>query len=98
MSTPEISNHSIVSLRHFDAARLSLEKAATIDEVKSIRGKAEALRVYARQSGQSLYMQNRCAEIKLRAERRAGEILSEMEKQHGGGTKLESRPAIPLLE
>ncbi len=28
-------------------------------------------------------MPNRCAEIKLRAERRAGEILAGMEKQHG---------------
>ncbi len=53
------------------------------EEVKGIRDKAEALRVYARQSGQSLEMQNRCAEIKLRAERRGGELLREVERAQG---------------
>jgi len=58
-----------------DEARQALERAATVDEVKDIRDKAEALRLYTRQAGLGLEMQNRCAEIKLRAERRAGEIL-----------------------
>ncbi|MCI0349196.1 MAG: hypothetical protein L0Z53_07205, partial [Acidobacteriales bacterium] len=43
----------------------------------------EALRLYTKQAGESLEMQNACAEIKLRAERRAGELLREMElKDH----------------
>jgi hypothetical protein len=29
-------------------------------------------------------MQNKCAEIKIRAERRAGEILIDMDKNQGG--------------
>ena len=33
-------------------------------------------------------MQNLCAEIKLRAERRAGGILGGMEKNRGGNPKL----------
>ena len=74
-------------LIHFDAARKAIQKAASVDEAKGIRDKAEALRVYAKQSGRSLEMQNRCAEIKLRAERRAGEILSEMEKNPGARGK-----------
>ena len=71
-------------LVHFDRARQELELASSIDEVKQIRDRAEALRHYARQQGLSLEMQNRCAEIKLRAERRAGEILAEMEKHPPG--------------
>ncbi len=64
-------------LVQFDRARRALALATKIDEVKDIRDKAEALRQYARQAGQGLEMQNQCAEIKLRAERRAGEMLKE---------------------
>lgn len=58
-------------LTHFDRAKRELELASSIDEVKQIRDQAEALRQYARQQKLSLEMQNRCAEIKIRAERRA---------------------------
>jgi hypothetical protein len=64
-------------LTHFNSARRELEMAASIDEVKSIRDKAEAMRIYARQAQYSLEMQNRCAEIKIRAERKLGEMLRE---------------------
>src|SRR5579864_3670382 len=70
-------------LVHFDIATKAIQKAASVAEVKTIRDKAEALRIYARQSGQSLEMQNKCAEIKLRAERRAGEMLASMQKNIG---------------
>ena len=39
--------------------------------------------------GQSLEMQNQCAEIKLRAERRAGELLAEATRR-GGDRKAKS--------
>ena len=55
--------------------------------MKDIRDKAEAMRLYAKQAGESLEMQNEIAEIKLRAERRAGEILKEMDKNKGGRPK-----------
>ena len=74
-------------LVHLDAIRQAIQKAATVDQAKGIRDKAEALRIYAKQSGQSLEVQNRCAEIKLRAERRAGAILSDMEKNKGARGK-----------
>jgi uncharacterized protein YceH (UPF0502 family) len=44
------------------------------------------LRVYLRQAGESLEMQNWCAEIKIRAERRAGELLQEMDREPGKRT------------
>lgn len=68
----------------FDEAMHALEKAATIDEVKSIRDKAEAARVYAKQALASLSAQNMLAEIKIRAERKAGKILKDIEKNKGG--------------
>src|SRR3972149_800455 len=71
-------------LAHFDAARQALALASSIDEVKLIRDQAEAIRQYIRQQKGSLEMQNQAAEIKIRAERRAGEMLRDMEKAPGG--------------
>lgn len=65
------------TLIHFSAARQALHKAKTIDEVKSVGDAAERLRLYLRQANESLEMQNQAAEIKLRAIRRAGEMLQE---------------------
>ena len=66
-----------MELTHFNKAKNELVLATSIDEVKDIRNKAEALRAYAKQAGESLDMQNQCAEIKIRAERRAGELIPE---------------------
>ncbi len=71
-------------LAHFRKAKRELALVTRIDEVKEIRDKAEALRAYAKQAGESLEMQNNCAEIKIRAERRAGELLQETDKNRGG--------------
>jgi len=79
-------------LIHLTQARQALTLAKSIDEVKDIKDKAEALRAYAKQAGMGLQMQNDCAEIKLRAERRAGELLAEMDKNPGtvlGGSIVE---------
>jgi len=72
------------TLVRFDAAKHALMEARTIDEVKDVRDRAAALHLYVRQAGESLEMQNDVAEIKLRAERRAGELLAEIEKGGGG--------------
>lgn len=65
------------ALVFFDQARTMLEKAASVDEVKDIRDRAEALRLYAKQQKDSGTMQQQCAEIKIRAERRGGELLKD---------------------
>src|SRR5436190_24257726 len=67
------------SLVQYDAARKALQAAHSVDEVRDIKDKAEAVRAYARQAGDT-EMQNWAVEIKLRAERRAGELLAEMKK------------------
>lgn len=66
-----------MSLAKLDAIKSLLAKAENVDEVKDIRDKAEALRVYAKQAGYGLDVQNRVAELKLRAERKAGQLLGE---------------------
>jgi N6-adenosine-specific RNA methylase IME4 len=67
-------------LLHLDHARQALVAATRVSEVKQIRDKAAALQQYARQQQYSLEIQNDAAELKLRAERRAGELLREMDK------------------
>lgn len=62
----------------------ALAEARTIDEVKHVRDRAEALRLYSKQAGESLEMQNAIAEIKLRAERRAAELLAELPRGRAG--------------
>ena len=71
-------------LVHLMKAKRELALVTRIDEVKEIRDKAEALRAYSKQAGESLEMQNSCAEIKIRAERRAGELLQDIDKNGGG--------------
>ncbi len=56
-------------LIHLNQARQALALAKSIDEVKDIRDKAEALRTYAKQAGMGLELQNECAEIKLRRQK-----------------------------
>jgi hypothetical protein len=80
----------------FNRAREPLAQAKSLDEVKSIRDKAEALRVYIKQAGESLAMQNWGAEIKLRAERRAGELLGAMDRHKGAATPFQAETASPL--
>jgi DNA modification methylase len=67
-------------LARFDRAKHALAVARTVDEVLDVRNQAEALRAYLRQCRESLETQNAVAEIKLRAERRAGELLAERDR------------------
>jgi len=81
---------------HFDQVKRELALATSIDEVKQIRDKAEALRQYVRQQGATLEIQNYAAEIKIRAERRAGDMLKEMVRQKPGEyQKLHDETFVP---
>lgn len=77
----------------FNEARRAVQAARSIDEVLEIKNKMDALKLYVKQQGESLEMQNQCAEISVRASRRAGELLREMPKN--GGAKGQLNGDVP---
>ena len=77
------------ALVRYDAAKKALAAASRVDEAKNIRDRAEAVRVYATQA-RDYDLQNRAATIRLLAERRAGQLLIDMEKNPG--TRGDGRP------
>ena len=75
----------------FDLERLrrlaqALAETTDLNKVKSLRDKAEAARKHIQRSRLGQRLKNVAAEIKLRAERRAGELLSEL-IPHGGNRR-----------
>jgi hypothetical protein len=61
-----------------DQAGQALAEAQSFDKIKEIRDKAEAVRKYAQSASLGLGIQNRAAEVKLRAERQAGKLLAQI--------------------
>lgn len=92
MSTQK-SDRQLAALNH---AAQALEEAKSIDDIKEIRDKAEAVRVYAKAAHAGLELQNTAAEIKLRAERKAGEYIAGL-RLHGGDHCSESCVPKPKL-
>jgi tRNA1(Val) A37 N6-methylase TrmN6 len=76
-------------LAQLDVARRALSQARTLPEVKLVRDKAAVVQQFFKQQRASLAMQNDIAEIKVRAERKAGALLAEM-PLHGGDRKSSS--------
>ena len=70
-----------------------LAEATTLPEMANVRHTAEAARTFAKAAQMSLAVQNQAAEVRLRAERKAGKALAKM-SLHGGsrGTKKKRAP------
>lgn len=83
LSIPADATDSSSSLALLSQAHRAIAEARSLDEIKGIRDKAEAARKYAQAAGMGLEIQNYAAEVKLRAERRAGQLLAKL-KLHGG--------------
>jgi hypothetical protein len=75
-----------------DHASRMLDEAKSLEEIKSIRDKAEAARNYVKAAKLGLELQNCAAEVKLRAERKAGRLLRSL-KLRGGDRKSKRHPA-----
>lgn len=66
-------------LIRYDAMCSAIAACHGVDEAKDIRDKARAIEVYAQQA-QNFEAERKACEIRIRAERRAGELLKEMKE------------------
>lgn len=89
-----------VGLALYETACHALAVAKNTDEVKDIRDKSEAMRAYARQA-KNRQLEIDAAEIRIRAERRLGELIQAQADTVGlakGGQPYQSRPTGADME
>lgn len=82
---PAKSNQNPLAV--LDRAYLAIEQAQSLDELKEIRDQAEAARHYVKAAKMTTAMANRCAEIRIRAERKAGEMIRANPQIRQGGDR-----------
>jgi hypothetical protein len=71
-------------LARLESACRALAEAKTVRQVKDIRDKAQAIGQYLKQQKYCLDAQNDAAELKIRAERKLGELLARTPLHQGG--------------
>lgn len=89
----------------YEAACYSIAQAKTTDEVKDWRDKSEAMRAYAHQA-KNRELEIDAAEIRIRAERRLGELIRLQKEtvglatggEHGGRTAIDGTRAEPSIK
>lgn len=86
---------AVTTLANISAARRALASAQTLEDVLHIRDQAKAWEACMKIVGESLSAQQDAAEVKLRAERKAGEMLAGMEKNKGGRPAEKTAGTVP---
>lgn len=84
-------NNSLIKL---EKAEQLLAEARTLDDLRQIRDLAVAAQSYAKAAHLGMDSQNRAAEVRFLAERRAGQLLSEMKRKgerHAGKGREKER-------
>lgn len=89
-------------LVRYDQACQALAKAKSVDEAKDLRDKSEAMRAYARQANNK-QLEVDAAEIRLRAERRLGELIQTQKETVGlnrglSGSRVSGSDREPLRD
>jgi len=79
----------------YDRMVLAINECHRTDEVKEVRDKALAIEYYSRQA-KNTEAEQKAIEIRIRAERKAGELLAEVNPGPGGDRKSKKHDA-PLI-
>lgn len=89
----------MVQLVKYEAACLALAEAHSVDEVKDIGDKAEAMRVYGIQS-RNVDLEIMASDIRIRSKRRLGQLMAEMREAAAfappGPKKRSGRDSTPI--
>lgn len=96
----DASSKSSVSTaqEQLDLARKALSLVLTLEECKGFTEHVDAIRFFARQAEALIGLEKRSAEIRLRAERRAGQLLTAWSKRPPDPEGKESDHPLPSLE
>jgi hypothetical protein len=92
----------MTELVKYDAACRALAEARSVDEVKDVRNVAMAMRLYAKQAKNKV-LEADAFELRVRAERRLGDMIKEQKTtvglatggEHGGKARLDGTRAEP---
>lgn len=95
-----MTDNGNLGLIRYDAMCRAIMECHRIDEAHQLRSKARALEVYAKQA-RNFDAETKCAQIRIRAEQRGGDLLKEMERngeRAGQGGDRKSKSADTTLK
>src|ERR1700748_3645952 len=80
-----------------DDALRALAEARSPEQLIGLANTAERLRRYAQRARLGMTAQNKCAELRLRAERKLGEFLATTARLHGRPKSVPQANTLPKL-